>query len=54
MTINADPEFALLDEVLGDISFNLCAQDEHVPDIEWYVCTVKDQARSRYNSLPFE
>jgi hypothetical protein len=36
------------------MSFNFCAQDEHVPEIERFVRTVKDRARSAYNSLPFE
>ena len=34
MSANADPEFAPLDEIFGDVSFNFCAQDEHVPEIE--------------------
>jgi hypothetical protein len=54
MSVNADPEFAPLDEIFGEVSLNFCTQDEHVPKIEQYMCTVKDRARSRYNSLPFE
>lgn len=54
MTVNADPEFTPLDEMFNQVSFNFCVQDEHVPDIEWYVHTVKDCAQSRYNSLPFQ
>jgi hypothetical protein len=42
VTINADPEFDPLAAIFGDISFNFCSQDEHVPDIERYVRTVKD------------
>jgi hypothetical protein len=42
MTILADPEFGLLQELFPYIPFNLCAQDEHVPEIEWFVRTVKD------------
>ena len=53
-TIKADPEFAPLQEHFGGIAFNLCAQDEHVPEIERYIRTVKDRVRSGYNSLPFE
>ena len=45
MSVNADPEFDPLDEIFGDVSFNFCAQDEHVPDIERYVRTVKDHAQ---------
>jgi hypothetical protein len=50
----ADPEFEALQAVFPTIPFNLCAQDEHVPEIERYVRTVKDRVRSGYNSLPFE
>ena len=53
-TTLANPEFELLQAVFGDISFNLCSQDEHVPEIEQYIWTVKDHTRSGYNSLPFE
>jgi hypothetical protein len=53
-TLLGDPEFELLQPTFGDVSFNLCAQDEHVPEIEQYIHTVKDRAHSGYNSLPFE
>jgi hypothetical protein len=53
-TILADPEFEPLQETFGHIQFNLCAQDEHVPEIERFIRTVKDRTRSGYNSLPFE
>jgi hypothetical protein len=53
-TLLGDPEFEPLRPTFGDVSFNLCAQDEHVPEIERYIRTVKDRARSGYNSLPFE
>ena len=52
-TIPADPEFQPLDGMLPGVSFNFCAQGEHVPDIERYVRTVKDRVRSGYNNLPF-
>jgi hypothetical protein len=32
--MNADPEFDPLNEIFGDVSFNFCAQNEHVPDIK--------------------
>jgi hypothetical protein len=53
-TLLADPEFEALQPSFGDVSFNLCAQDEHVPEIERFIRTVKDRTRSCYNSLPFE
>ena len=52
-TIPADPEFQPLDGMIPGVSFNFCAQGEHVPDIERYVRTVKDRVRSGYNNLPF-
>ena len=52
-TIPADPEFQPLDGTIPGMSFNFCAQGEHVPDIERYVCMVKDRVRSGYNNLPF-
>jgi hypothetical protein len=54
MTILADPEFEPLQATFGQVSFNFCAQDEHVPEIEHFIRTVKDRTRSGYNSLPFE
>ena len=52
-TIPADPEFQPLDGMIPGMSFNFCAQGEHVPDIEQYVRTVKDQVCSGYNNMPF-
>ena len=52
--ILADPEFEPIKTALPAISFNLCAQDEHIPGIERYIRTVKDRARSGYNALPFQ
>ena len=52
-TIPADPEFQPLDGLIPGVSFNFCAQGEHIPDIERYVCTVKDRVRSGSNNLPF-
>ena len=49
--------------VLGDNEFkplrpwypmlNMCAADEHVPDIERFIQTIKDSTRSTYSILPF-
>jgi hypothetical protein len=50
---NADPEFQPLKGKLEGTSLNLCAQDEHVHDVERYIRSIKDRARSGYNSLPF-
>jgi hypothetical protein len=53
-TVNADGDFKPLQEEIPSVSFNLCTNDEHVPEIERYIRTVKDRMRSGYNSLPFE
>jgi hypothetical protein len=51
--INADPEFEPLQAELPSQVFNFCAQNKHVPEIERYVWTIKDQVWSCYNTLPF-
>jgi hypothetical protein len=51
--IHADPEFMPLQAAIGQVQFNFCAQNEHVPEIERYIRTVKDRVRSSYNSLPY-
>lgn len=35
------------------ITLNTVANDEHVPEVERYIRTIKDRTRSIYNSLPF-
>jgi hypothetical protein len=54
ITIHANPEFEPLQAVIGHIQFNFCAQNEHVPEIERFIRTIKDRARSGYNSVPFK
>ena len=53
-TTLADPKFEPLQMSFGDISFNFCAQNKHIPDIKCCIRMVKDHTRSGYNSLPFE
>ena len=53
-TTLADPEFEPFQTSFGDISFNFCAQNEHIPEIECYIHMVKDCTQSGYNLLPFE
>ena len=50
----ANLEFEPLQERFGWISFNFCAQDKHVPEIECYIHTEKERTQSGYNSFPFE
>jgi len=51
---NADPEFQPMQNSFTSTTFNLCSEDDHIPEIERYIWTVKDRSRSGYNSLPFE
>jgi hypothetical protein len=50
--ILADNEFEPLRPWFPTI--NTCAADEHVPDVERYVRTVKDRSRSTYRMLPYK
>jgi hypothetical protein len=50
-TIEADPEFEPLAIEFRQVQFNFCAQNEHVPEIERYIRTVKDRVRSCYHTL---
>ena len=50
--ILGDPEFEPIRVTFPQL--NCCAADEHVPDIERYIRTVKDRMRSTYRMLPFK
>ena len=53
-TVLADPEFEPLHAEFPGNLIHCCGADEHVPEIERYVRTIKDRVRSCYNMLPFE
>jgi len=53
ISIKADPEFWVVDNVAPDLPFDYAAQDKHMLTIEWYIQTVKDRIRSCYMTLPF-
>jgi len=53
-TVLADDEFSALRHELPGVDINCCGADEHVPEVERYIRTVKDRARSGYNDLPYE
>jgi hypothetical protein len=36
------------------ISMNVTGRDEHVPEVERYIRTLKERIRSVYNTLPFK
>jgi hypothetical protein len=50
-TILADGEFEPIRPWFPQL--NTCAENEHVPDIERYIRTIKDSTRSTYSMLPF-
>ena len=49
--ILGDPEFEPIRPTFPQL--NCCAADEHIPNIERYIRTVKDRVRSTYRMLPF-
>ena len=50
--ILGDPEFEPIRATFPQL--NCCAADEHIPDVEQYIRTVKDRVRSTYRMLPFK
>jgi len=54
--ILVDGEFEHLDPsaILLGVSLNIVSNDEHVPEIERYIRTIKECMRSVYNLLPFK
>lgn len=53
-TILADGEFAPIEALMAQVTFNLCGADERIPEIERYIRTIKDRVRSCYNALPYQ
>jgi len=54
--ILADGQFEnISNDVLGlGISMNITGRDEHVPEVERYIRTLKERIRGVYNTLPFK
>jgi len=52
-SIEADPEFHVMDRLVPNLPFDYVVQDKHIPTIERYIWTVKNDMRSRYITLPF-
>jgi len=54
--ILADRQFVCLRKTLElqRIMLNVTAQDEHVPEVERYICTIKERAHATINTLPFK
>jgi len=55
-TCNGDGEFQPLRGILADATsqLNITAEDEHVPEVERYIRTLKERTRATYNVLPFK
>ena len=52
-SILTDPEFLPLKDSFPGTLIDPCGENEHVPDVERYIRTIKDSVRSCNNSLPF-
>ena len=52
-TILADMEFACINNEFPNIHVDICGVDDHIPEVERYIRTLKDRTRSQYNVLPF-
>jgi hypothetical protein len=48
----ADPEFEVLCPWFPCL--DTCSANNHIPDIEWFIRTMKDRSRSTYQMLPFK
>ena len=53
MLMKADGEFAPLEDLVP-IAFNFCGREEHVPEVEQHIQTLKNRVRAGYNLLPFK
>ena len=53
--ILADGQFKHIQQIIEQkgIMLNICAANEHVPEIERYIRTVKERVRSIATTLPF-
>jgi hypothetical protein len=52
---HGDGEFGPLRAALADpqAHLNVTAENEHVPEVERYICTIKEHTRSTYNTVQF-
>jgi len=52
----ADRQFKHIQQIIEQkgITLNICAANEHIPEIESYIRTVKERVRSIATMLPFE
>ena len=50
---HADKEFECLHESLGNVSLEICGPDEHVPEVERSIRTMKETMRATAHGLPY-
>jgi Reverse transcriptase (RNA-dependent DNA polymerase) len=53
VAIHADGEFHAVQTAFPDVRFSICAVDDHVPEIERAIRTVKECIRTTIHGLPF-
>ena len=53
-TLYADNEFDKIKALIAPIHVECCGRDEHVPDIERAIRTIKERSRCTTSSLPYE
>ena len=55
-SIHMDGQFeGIQDKLTGQGPWiNIASRDEHILEVESYICTVKEQVRCIYNALPFK
>ena len=55
-TLHVDPEFKFSEDAMidNDVSVEWVAAQQHVPEIERTIGTVKDRCRCAFHSLPFQ
>jgi hypothetical protein len=53
---HGDGEFEHLRADLADVhaQLNITSENEHVPEVERYIRTIKERARAVYNTVPFQ
>ena len=51
--IHTDKEFECLRESLGNVSLEICGPDEHVPEVECSIRTMKETMRATAHGLPY-
>ena len=51
--VHADKEFKCLRESLGNVSLEICGPDEHVPEVERSIRTMKETMQATAHGLPY-